>query len=95
VNGERRSFALLRPITDTHAQDAILDVILRAYEDYERLQHAEPIGPSISSKTLVGTLEQTRSLCEKGAPQRLTARQHCCYRYVGECVWPGGVRSAN
>jgi hypothetical protein len=31
VNGERRSFALLRPIADTTAQDRIRDVILQAY----------------------------------------------------------------
>lgn len=35
VNGERRSFALLRPIADTTAQDAVRDVILAAYADYE------------------------------------------------------------
>jgi hypothetical protein len=45
VNGERRSFALLRPIADTTAQDAIRNLILRAYEDFEALQQAEPIGP--------------------------------------------------
>ena len=31
VNGERRSFALLRPIGDTTAQDRIRDLILQAY----------------------------------------------------------------
>ena len=35
VNGERRSFALLRPIVDTHAQDALRDRILEAYDEYE------------------------------------------------------------
>ena len=35
VNGERRSFALLRPITDTTAQGAICDVILAAYAEVE------------------------------------------------------------
>ena len=35
VNGERRSFALLRPIVDTHAQEAIRDLILAAYAEYE------------------------------------------------------------
>lgn len=34
VNGERRSFALLRPITDTTAQDRIRDLILQAYDEY-------------------------------------------------------------
>jgi hypothetical protein len=31
VNGERRTFALLRPIADTTAQDSIRDLILVAY----------------------------------------------------------------
>ena len=35
VNGERRSFALLRPIVDTTAQNAIRDLILEAYAEYE------------------------------------------------------------
>jgi hypothetical protein len=36
VNGERRSFALLRPITGTTAQDTIRDLILDAYAAFER-----------------------------------------------------------
>ena len=35
VNGERRSFALLRPIVDTSAQDAVRERILDAYAEYE------------------------------------------------------------
>ena len=35
VNGERRSFALLRPITDATAQNAVRDRILEAYAEYE------------------------------------------------------------
>ena len=35
VNGERRSFALLRPITDTTAQDRIRELVLSAYADHE------------------------------------------------------------
>jgi hypothetical protein len=35
VNGERRNFALLRPITDATAQDQIRDLILQAYADHE------------------------------------------------------------
>lgn len=35
VNGERRSFALLRPITDTTAQEAVRDAILAAYAEAE------------------------------------------------------------
>ena len=35
MNGERRSFALLRPIVDTTAHNKIRDLILQAYQDYE------------------------------------------------------------
>ena len=35
VNGERRSFALLRPIVDTSAQDGIREAILEAYAEAE------------------------------------------------------------
>ena len=35
VNGERRSFALLRPIVDTTAQARVRDAILEAYAEYE------------------------------------------------------------
>lgn len=31
VNGERRSFALLRPLSDTRDQDRIRDLIIEAY----------------------------------------------------------------
>ena len=36
VKGERRNFALLRPMADTLAHDAIRDRILEAYTEYER-----------------------------------------------------------
>lgn len=35
VNGERRSFALLRPLTDATAQDRVRELVLQAYADYE------------------------------------------------------------
>jgi hypothetical protein len=35
INGERRSFALLRPIVDTTAQDAVRSAILAAYAEAE------------------------------------------------------------
>ena len=35
VNGERRSFALLRPVADTTSQDRLRDLILEAYAEYE------------------------------------------------------------
>src|SRR5262245_55579101 len=35
VNGERRSFALLRPMMDASAQDRIRELILDAYAEFE------------------------------------------------------------
>ena len=35
VNGERRSFSLLRPIGDQEAQDRLRDLILSAYTEHE------------------------------------------------------------
>ena len=35
VNGERRSFALLRAVTDTAAQERVRDLVLQAYAGYE------------------------------------------------------------
>jgi len=35
VNGERRSFALLKPRTDQTSQDKLRDVILEAYKAHE------------------------------------------------------------
>ena len=36
VNGERRSFALLRPIANAMAQDRVRDLILAAFEEHEK-----------------------------------------------------------
>lgn len=35
VNGERRTFALLRPLADATAQDKLREVILQAYAEFE------------------------------------------------------------
>ena len=35
VNGERRSFALLRPIADISAQERIRDLVLQAFAEHE------------------------------------------------------------
>ena len=36
VNGERRSFSLLRPLADASAQDRVRDLVLQAYAEYEQ-----------------------------------------------------------
>ena len=41
VNGERRSFALLRPVTDTSAQERIRELVLQAYSEYEEQMRDE------------------------------------------------------
>lgn len=40
VNGERRSFSLLRPVADATATDRIRDLILQAYADFEERESA-------------------------------------------------------
>jgi hypothetical protein len=35
VNGERRSFALLRPVADAASQGKLRELILEAYQEYE------------------------------------------------------------
>jgi len=35
VNGERRTFALLRPVVDTTAQNTLRERILEAFQEYE------------------------------------------------------------
>jgi hypothetical protein len=35
VNGERRSFALLRPVTDSKSQSRVRELVLQAYADFE------------------------------------------------------------
>ena len=40
VNGDRRSFALLRPIVDTTAQDSIRERVLEAYAEFEERAEA-------------------------------------------------------
>ena len=41
VNGERRSFALLRVISDNSAQERIRDLVLQAYAEYEETRTHE------------------------------------------------------
>jgi hypothetical protein len=36
INGERRTFTLLRPIADTSAQERVRDLVLEAYAEYEK-----------------------------------------------------------
>ena len=40
VNGDRRSFALLRPITDAAAQERVRELVLQAYAEFEERSEA-------------------------------------------------------
>ena len=44
MNGERRSFALLRPVIDQHAQDKLRDLILEAFTEYQSQQQLAMTG---------------------------------------------------
>ena len=41
VNGERRSFALLRPVADAAAQERVRDLVLQAYADTRTTRDSE------------------------------------------------------
>jgi hypothetical protein len=43
VNGERRSFALLRPIVDIEVQNRVRDLILEAYAEHEAAQSGDRV----------------------------------------------------
>lgn len=43
VNGERRSFALLRPVGDADAQNAVRELILDAYREFEEQTVSQPL----------------------------------------------------
>jgi hypothetical protein len=54
VNGERRSFALLRPtdsVSGMAAQDGVRDLILRAYADHEAAASDTPAEAATSTTT--------------------------------------------
>lgn len=52
VNGERRSFALLRPIMDATSQEAVRAAILEAFDRFERDAH--PIEAAIKAQRSPG-----------------------------------------
>jgi hypothetical protein len=43
VNGERRSFALLRPVADASSQDRLRDLVLDAYKEHEAAVEAASV----------------------------------------------------
>jgi hypothetical protein len=53
VNGERRSFALLRPLVDATAQDRVRDLILQAYAEHEAANAPATVGDLGMARALV------------------------------------------
>lgn len=62
VGGERRSFALLRPISDVMAQDQLKDLILAAFEDYLVAEGDEAQAAILPTVTVVPPLYPTRGM---------------------------------
>ena len=46
VNGERRSFALLRPVADSAAQEPLRALVLQAFAEYEAQAAPAPAAPA-------------------------------------------------
>ena len=57
VNGERRSFALLRPVMNAASQDRVRDLILAAWDEYqeqEAIQRDEDLPGLTATRTRYG-----------------------------------------
>ena len=80
VNGERRSFALLRPVIDTTAQEPLRALILQALAEYEaQLAAAEPTpGETRAGRRGARPTRRRRCNCQRGlAP---ASRPRCLVR---------------
>ena len=53
VNGERRSFALLRPVMDSTAQEPLRALILQALAEYEAQQASTESAPAAAAAETV------------------------------------------
>ena len=51
VNGERRSFALLRPIDDATGQDRIRELVLQAYAERRSRRRSRRLSPGWSRRS--------------------------------------------
>ena len=90
VNGERRSFSLLRPILDATAQDRVRDLILQAYAEHE--EQAAQVRVRWRDQARVGSVHSARS------PFSNSARRERLPRAAGDDVprdTSSAVRSRN
>ena len=83
VNGERRSFALLRPIVDATAQNRIRDLVLEAFQEYEERAAVAAAGtsrsrPASTASTASGAA--SRFFGRLSIPRRRTASAISCSR---------------
>ena len=63
VNGEKRSFTLLRPIADTAAHERIRDLVLDAYAEYEKRGNRvdrQPERPSRALRSFIDVIGRLR-----------------------------------
>jgi hypothetical protein len=63
VNGDRRSFALLRPVSDVHAQNTVRDAILQAFDHVEL---NASLGEGSTSEVELNTLESDGTIVTAG-----------------------------
>jgi len=61
VNGERRSFALLRPVGDTSAHDVLRDLVLDAFARYSEVVDADAAPPRVDAGILAANRAFARS----------------------------------
>jgi len=52
LNGERRNFALLRPVVDASAQERVREFILAAFDEYQANEAAD----AMTNRVLSGTV---------------------------------------
>jgi hypothetical protein len=52
VNGERRSFALLRPVADSTAQEPLRALILQAFAEFEAQERTAPATAADATQTV-------------------------------------------
>jgi hypothetical protein len=53
VNGDRRSFALLRPVADAASQERVRDLVLEAYAEHEHALRTCVIVPEVVPREIV------------------------------------------
>ena len=83
VNGERRSFALLRPVADAASQERVRDLVLEAYATFEQEQTEAASERLTQSRTLPsGSVRELQRTKNKNAAEE---EHHGPRRSSGRC----------